>query len=236
MAESNIYDLVISELILRSGNGGSGGSGGSGSSSSTAQIKLTNSLNTQEVQEFYNGSITYTSTVLNMPVGYSVKSSTHIISYPGATPSTVSSVNPAVGAPLTLIVGAMGSTFVVNATVTLEKTGSADIVLVGTSVITAVLPLYFGVKAFSVPPTTTSLFQQANSNHTFILTNSILGRLYIAIPTLLNPIISVTDQNSNVWFASDFTVTTVGSFEYYVLNWDILLSGPNLKYFTINFS
>jgi hypothetical protein len=233
MAESNIYDLVISELILRSGSG-TGGSGGSGSS--IAQIQLTNSLNTKEVQENYYGSISYTSEILNIPTGYSVKTSTHIIDYPGSTPSTISSLNTATGAPLTLILGSIGSTFTVTATATLEKSGSADIVLTATSTITSVLPLYYGIKAYSANPVVSGLSAQANSIHTFNLTNSSLGRLYIVLPTNLLPILSVTDQNSNIWPISDFTVINVGSFKYYILNWDISLTNTNLKYFTINFS
>jgi hypothetical protein len=230
--ESNIYDLVISELILRSGDG----SGSGGSSSSIAQIQLTNSLNTQEVQENYNGPITYTSEVLNIPTGYSIKTSTHTIDYPGSTPSTVSSISTSVGAPLTLILGSIGSTFTVTATVTLEKSGSADVILTTSSTITAVLPLYYGIKAYSANPSTAALNVQANSAHTFILTNSTLGRLYIVLPVNLSSIMSVTDQNNNVWPVSDFTLINAGSYNYYILNWDISLTNTNLKYFTINFS
>jgi len=230
MAESNIYDLVISELILKADGAGVN------SSSSVAQLVLSNSLNVTEVQENYNGPISYTSNVYNIPAGYSVKASTHTITYPNGATQTVSSSAAATGAPTTLILGVVGSTFVVNATATLEKSGSADIVLTTSMTITSVLPLYYGVKANSLTPTTAGLSQQANSNHEFILTTSTLGRLYIVLPTGAAAILTVKDPNGNLYPASDFDVTVSGSYKYYILKWDILLTGANLKYFTINFS
>jgi hypothetical protein len=228
--ENNIYDLTISELILRDSSGASSGS------TAAARVVLTNSLNTTELKENYNGSIDYTSSIYGIPSGYTIKTGTHIISYPNGAPDTVSSSSVSTGASTTIILGALGSTFVVNTTVTLEKSGEADIILTDTHTITAVLPLYYGVKADSLTPDTTGLSSQANSALTFSMTNSILGRIYVVLPTTASPIITITSSNGNIYPVSDFNVITSGSLVYYILTWDTQLTGTNLKYFTINFS
>jgi hypothetical protein len=231
--ESNIYDLTISELILKAG-GGSGGSGGG--SNVVPRVVLTNSLGVNELEENYNGSIAYTSTVVNIPSGYSVQASSHVISYPNGAPDTIGSTDTLTGASTTIILGAVGSTFVVTTTVTLSNGVDPDIVLNGSHTMTAVLPMYYGVKANSLTPDITGLSKQANTNLTFSMTNSIFGRIYIVMPVGTSPIVSVTESNGIIYPVSDFNIIVSGSFTYYILKWDTQLTGTNLKYFTINFS
>ena len=230
--ESNIYDLIISELILRADNG----AGSPISNNIVPRVVLTNSLGVSELQENYNGSLSYTSTVLNIPSGFTIKANTHVIDYPNADPDTIGSTSVITGPPTTIILGAVGSTFVVTTTVTLENGIDPDIVLIGSHTMTASLPLYYGVKADSLTPDITSLLPQADSNLTFSMINSIVGRLYVVLPIAANPIVSITENNGNVYPVSDFNIISSGSFKYYILKWDTQLTGANIKYFTINFS
>lgn len=229
--ESNIYDLTISELILKANGGGV-----SSSSNVVPRVVLTNSLGVNELEENYNGSITYTSTVVNIPSGYSVQASSHVISYPNGAPNTVGSTDTLTGASTTIILGAVGTTFVVTTTVTLTNGVDPDIILNGTHTMTATLPMYYGVKAYSLTPDLTNLSKQANTNLTFSMTNSIVGRIYIVLPIGASSIISVTESNGIIYPVSDFDIIVSGSFTYYILKWDTQLTGTNLKYFTINFS
>jgi len=228
--EKNIYDLIISELVLL---GTSGGSGGGGSTSSAGpRIELTNSLNISEIDAPTSSLLlTYTSQILNIPAGYSITS--HTINAPVGAPETTTS-NTFTSNSKTLIIGAVGQTFLTTSTAVLTKTGEPNITLTATNTITGVAPMHFGVKA-GTALNTTSLATQASTKNTFeIISGS--GRLYIVLPTSFSPLLSVTDSNGLIIPASSFTTTTSGSQKYYILNWDTEFTGTNKKKFTLNFN
>ena len=67
------------------------------------------------------------------------------------------------------------------------------------------------------------------------MTNSSIGRLNVVVPTANGSIVSVTDNNGLIIPLSSFLLTTVGSFDHYVLTYDTQLTGTNIKTFTINY-
>ena len=227
--KNNIYDLTISELILRAGAGNIGSTG-------SPAITVTNSTGTDEVAENFNGSMTFTSTVANIPTGYTVAASSHVITYPTAVPTTVGSTAILSGGSIVVILGAVGSTFVVNSTVTLEHTSDPDIILNGAQTITSVLPIYYGVKAYQATPDTVALATIADSDINFSMTTTGVGRINVVTPITNAAVVSITGPNGLIYtVANDFTLTTIGSLNHYVLNYDTQLTGINVKTFTINY-
>lgn len=229
MAKDNIYDLIITELILRLAAANSSASG-------APQLTVTNNTGTNEVAENFNGNMVFTSTVTNIPTGYTITASSHVITYPTAVPTTVGSTSALTGGSIVVILGAVGSTFVVNSTVTLEHISEPDIVLVGSQTITAVLPIYYGVKAYQVTPDTISLTAIADSDINFNMTSTGVGRINVVTPITNPAVVSITGPNGMIYtVANDFTLTTIGSLNHYVLNYDTQLTGTNVKIFTINY-
>lgn len=233
--KKNIYDLVVSELILRAGGESASGSGsGSGSTSLT----ITSNIGSNEVKLGYNEDHSFTSSVENIPSGYSVSAGTHIVSYPTASPTTGSSES-VTGVVSVNVGNTEGNTFIVSSTVTLVSASLADIVLTSSITITAVLPLYYGVAAYTATPSTSlSLNETAYSNNSFTLSNTSIGRIYIGLPYSLSDLVSITDNNGMVITVDKFTKynNTLESVNYYILNHDTELTGLNSKKFTLNFS
>lgn len=225
MAKTNIYDLTISEIILRL-------AAITTATASTARLEITSTVG-EEVYENFNGNHTFTSQVVNMPTGYAVKSNTHVITTPTAPTTTTGSASPLTTALHSVILGAVGSTYNVTSTVVLEKAASPDITLNATYTVTSVLPAYYGVKTYALTPTLTGLNLMAGSSSQFNLTNSSIGRLIIALPTANADILTVEDNHGNVWPVSDFTKTVSGSHEVWQLNYDTMFTGTNIKVFTI---
>jgi len=235
--ESNIYDVVISELILKNASGGAGGAGGAGGSNYTPYVLVTSSLTSNSVQENFSGLVTFSSTVYNIPSGYTVKANTHSMTYTSGGAATNGSSNVISSSQITVIVGSAGSTFLASSTVTLAKFAEPDIVLTNVFTITAVVPMYYGIKPFNATPDFTGLTPAAGNNTVLTFTSSTLGRLHIVLPVSALPIVSVIDPSGNIIPASAFTSPIGGgSLKYYLMNWDIILTGSNLKYFTIKFS
>ncbi len=239
MAQDNIYDLIISELILRLDATTAANQGAPG-------ILITSNLaSANEAAENSNQSVVFSSTVQNIPTNYTVQASSHTMEFPSTvtSPDVTGSTDTITGTDSTVILGAIGSTYTVTSTVILEDlaTGGADITLVSTYVITSVLPIYYGVKAAettaTVPtvPDTTGLLTAANSATYFQMTTSIVGRLFVVIPTTNSALLTITGPNGLIIPISDFTATTVGSLVYYELNYDTQLTGSNLKTFTLNY-
>jgi hypothetical protein len=231
--KDNIYDLIISELILRDDSSSVLNQG-------APYLSLVSSLSGNTVPENFNGSAFFTSTVNNIPSGYGVKLNTHVISYPTLDPPDSGSSTPFSGSTITVILGAVGSTFTVLSTVTLEHLidpiANPDIILNGSFTITSVLPIYYGVKTLSLPPNNSSLSEISSATNQFTLTSTSLGRLYIGIPIANGPMVSITDYNGLVLTqSSNFTSYVVGSYNYYVLNYDTIFLGSNQKIFTINY-
>ena len=227
MAQNNIYDYTVSELILRLDSATS-------TSSYSPNIVITNSLNSVTVPENFNGPVTFTSEVTNIPSGYSVKVNTHVMTFPTGTTSVTNSSTVSTGTD-TVIVGTIGSTYVLSVAMTLEHSTLADIDLTAVHTITSVLPIYYGVKPFEVTPDTTSLAEISSEENTFDLTATSVGRLNIVIPALNGAMMSVTDHSGLTIPASSFLLTTIGSLNHYVSTYDTQLTGTNVKTFTINY-
>jgi hypothetical protein len=227
MAKDNIYDLIISELILRVES--------IATTSTAPNIILSSTLPGNVVAAGFNGNTVFTSVIVNIPSGYTIQASSHVINYPVPSPvSTVGGSAALTGPTVNVILGAAGSTFVVDSTVTLIHATLPNIVLNGIFTITSVSPTYYGIKAFSASPDTVGLATIASSANTFQLTTSILGRMYIVTPTSSPLITGVMDQNGLVTVvATDYTITIIGSLRYYILNYDTQLTGTNIKTFTL---
>jgi hypothetical protein len=224
MSKDNIYDKIISELILRIA---------ALSTVYTPSLTISNNIGTQEVPAGYSGNIVFTSTVANIPVGYSITASSHIISYP-SDPDTIGSTATATGPAIAVALVTAGNTYTVTSTVTLSNGVDPDIILNATHVITATQPAYFGVKVYSATPVVAGLTAMASSSLSFQLTSTSIGRVYIVVPTTNDPLIAVVDNNGNTWtIANDFSQITVGSDLFYQLNYDTQFTGTNIKTFTL---
>jgi len=232
MAKDNIYDLHLTEVLLRLCTDCTGG----GTSSNVPSLTLSSAVG-DTLPENSNENVIFTSTVNNIPSGYSIQASSHVMSYPNGDPDTVSSSSPMAGPSTNVILGVVGSTFVVTSTVTLEHATDPDIVLSDTFTITSVLPIYYGVKTAEAIPTTTGLDQISSANNQFSLTSTVVGRMYIVLPSTLSALLSVSGPNGLTYtVANDFTLIMQGSLNYYILNYDTQLTGTNVKLFTLNFS
>jgi hypothetical protein len=230
MAKDNIYDLTISELILRAAATASASIG-------AAALTITNSTNSNQVQAGYNGNMTFTSTLTNIPAGYTISGTTHVITYPTAIPTTTGSTSILTGPSVNVILGAVGSVFTVTSSVTLVHATLPNIIVNGSQTITSVLPIYYGIKPYEAAPTITGLSQIANSATSFPMTTSVVGRMFVAIDTsITTPMVSLTGPNGLIYtVANDFTLTLSGSYNFYQLNYDTQLTGTNIKTFTINY-
>ena len=226
MANFNIYDLHISELLLRLN--------ATSVNNTAPALIVTNNRGTNQVAENFNSVINFMSTVINIPVGYSISGTTHTLDYPTATPDTSGGAATITGSD-TVILGAIGSTYTVTATVTLIHATDPPILLTTAHVLTAVSPIYFGVKAFSGTPNSVGLLTIAETDRIFQMTNSIVGRIYVVIPSTQASLVSLTGPNGMIIPVSDFNLITVGTLNYYQLNYDTQLTGVNLKTFTINY-
>jgi hypothetical protein len=225
--EKNIYDLIISELII-AGNTTSGSSGGN---SGVPKVTLSNDSNTIDVNVPATPVVVYRSEISNIPSGYTVFS--HTITYPGGvTGASTSSL--VVTGNITLSIPSLGNTATATSNVTLKKAGEVDIILTSSNTITGVAPLYFGVKT-NGDLTITSLTAQPSTKLDFSLTTTSIGRLYIVLPTALAANFkSITDPNGLIIPAASFTANLVGNFTYYILNWNTQFTGANQKKFIIN--
>jgi len=224
--ENNIYDLHISEIELRL-------EASAANAAATARVELSSSIGLLTVPENFNGNATFTSEVVNMPIGYTVKTGTHIVTTPTAPISNISSNSEFTTSSHTIILAAAGSTFIVSTTVTLEKVGESDIIITDTLTITSILPIVYGVKPYSATPTLTSLNEQSSLALSFDIISSSIGRLLIGLPTGDSDMIALQDNNGNIWPASDFTMSVVGGHELWQLNYDTQFTGANIKTFTI---
>jgi len=232
--ESNIYDLVISELILKNSSGG-----GSISGTSAPKLSITSTAAKNEIVVNTNTSITFTSIVTNIPSGYSVKSNTHILTFDSGNNGT--STNSADTLAITKVVrlDAISAVYVVDGSITLQKSGEADIVLTANLTITASLPLFYGIKTYSTTPTYSTLSTISSTTREFTLVSSSLGRIYIVMPATLT-LVTLVDPNGLIIPVSSFELNNSGqlyngiNYKYYMLNWDTQLTGTNNKLFKLN--
>lgn len=216
MAKDNIYDRVIGELVIRSAQN---------VSSLGPSLVLNSDLPTGNLVTYNSAfSFSLTSEVRNIPTGYTVKSSTHIISYPGGAPaSDVSSLATFTGSQVVVMSGSTGWTYTVSVTVTLEKSGSADLVLSDTFIFEAVTTLYYKKDSvdnnFVLTSTSKAILDTTyGSDIVWSVNNSNLVYLYIIVPTGTS-VSHLVDHNQDIIFLTDFTVSTVGGYDYYVSNW-----------------
>lgn len=228
MAKENIYDSVISELILAGTSASSGVTG-------APRLDVSSTLLINTVPENFSGSAAFSSTVVNIPTGYTVKANSHTITYPTAEPTTVGSTETVTGPSTSVILGAVGSTFTVSFQITLEKSGDPDIVIDKDLVLTSVLPTYFGFKVYEAAPVLTGLSEMSSNSTQFQLPAGSVGRIFVAVPTTLAPIVSLQDANGLLIPASSFTATVSGSHTIYQLNYDTQITGF-ARSFEINFS
>lgn len=229
MAKDNIYDKIVSELILRSLP-----AGGSGSSNLPVLV-VSSSLPSDQVPVGFSGNVAFTSEVLNIPSGYSVDPNSHVITYPTATSPTTGSTALLTGPSLPVALVSLGNTFTVTSTITLVSVTGPNIVLTGSVTLVAVAPGYYGVVPYSPTPTLAGLSTFASTVPVFSMVSTGVGRLLIALPTGSPTVLTVSQSTGLIYPVSDFTVTISGGYDYYQLNYDTQLTGANIKTFTLNY-
>lgn len=226
--DKNIYNEIISELILRIDNSNQ-------ASLANARLTLSSDLGFDTVPENFNETgVSFTSTVQNMPTGYTVVPNSHVINYPGSTPSVENSSTTIIG-QADVILGGVGSTFNVNSTV--DITNGVDTITLTTSLnITAILPIFYGVKAAQIgSPTSLDLTPMTSESKKFHLVDTTVGRLYIVIPTATGggDFKGIHDFNGIFIPADNFEQVTKNSHEYWVLKYDTQMTGNYNKEFLI---
>jgi hypothetical protein len=212
MADTNIYDRHITELFFRIAELGTGlGSG----TAAKLQLSWNQPYTDNETLPGYTGNHSFTSTVINMPAGYSVKSGTHVITYPTASP-TVGSIAPLIGSGILVDnLAAIGDTYTVTSSVILERPGNSDIVLNASLIITAAAPFYWGIidgsatltPSWSVS-TASSLSLLPSGNIQFQMPLA-TGPAYfhVGLPTGLGVPNYIVDGNGNAYPIADWTQT-----------------------------
>jgi len=213
MAKDNIYDFIISELLYRQN---------SAVPSGAPYLSVSSNLPFNNRAEFdFNGTVEIISEVKNIPSGYSVQSNTHEIIYPIVFGPDTSSNALFTGAACPLIFTSIGQTFTVTVNVTLEHISDPDINLTTTFTITAEDALYMGSKpldnTFNLVGLDSYLFIE--ENQTILLPTTSVEYIYLVLPTGSNAPLFLKDRNGLVIDMSNFTITTTGGYDYYVMQW-----------------
>jgi len=215
--KSNIYDYVISELLFYLNNN---------NSYSSPYLEVNSNLLFNDQAPFnFNGNVVFTSEVKNIPLGYTVKANTHIITYPIVVSPDTNSSSILIGSSVPVIFSSIGDTFTINVTITLEKPSSPDIVLTKTFTINAVGAIFFGTKPTNNSFSNTSLSSTAyvEANQKVLLPNVVNEYVYFSFPTGSNLPLFIRDRNGLVIDINNFTLTTFGGYDFLVLNWNTSL-------------
>jgi hypothetical protein len=229
--KNNIYDLIISELVANQTD--VGGSGGSGGVNSSAAIIIT-TPGLLNIVANTNTSFDFTSTVYNMPAGYSVQAGSHTVSTVSSgntvTSTTVNTVsNDIVNIPL------VGGTYLVTASITLISSGNPDIVLSTTIEVTAVASVFFGLIPLPSPLVLSTLQSGAIDMGYVIPNTATIGRIIFAVPDTVAAVTRVVDNHGiEMLISEDFVVSAQDSHNVYMLNYDTrILTGS--KSFTLKY-
>lgn len=239
--KDNIYNRLITELLISSAaNASSSSSSSTSSSSGATRLELELSTPTSVPASTSSTGNVITSTVTNVPAGYSVQTDSHAITLATGTltPSGPSSAESFSGS-FNYSLGAAGSSFLISSTVNLTHASNPTITLTATLLIRAVEPAYIGVKPDPVALSTTGLTKIASDAKEFTLTITVYGRLYIIFPTTtpaIPDLVSITDNNGLVIPISEFDKTVQGGDTFYVSKYNTQFTGPNQKTFKFNFA
>jgi len=215
MAKTNIYDRILAELVYRTDS--------LIAATGAPYIQITNDLPYETSAPFnFNGTITATSEVKNIPTGYTVKANTHILTYTGTGTTNTSSSSLQTGSAIAVIFTMIGNTYVITSNVTLEKAANPDIVVTtSTLTVTGTASIFAGTKAVNNSFVTTTLTSYVYSTSSPIVNMGTQAYPYIVIPTALAQPIYILDENNLIIPMSDFTVTAAAGYNYYVLNWAV---------------
>ena len=229
--KNNIYDLVISELVAQQG-AATGGSPSVPSSTSTSASVVLTTLGSTNIMAGTDVSFDFTSSVYNLPTGYTIDSHTVTTVTSGivVTTNAINTVtNDIVNIP------SVGGTYVVVASVLLVSAGNPDITISDVIYITSVASISFGLLPLPSSFVLNTL-QAGPLGGTYTITNgATVGRIIFAAPVGVAPIKRIVDNHGMEMIISDmFTVTTATGYQVYTLNYDTqIVSGP--KTFTIKY-
>jgi hypothetical protein len=230
MAQTNIYDFILAELIKRSGNT----NGATGSTVTTLSLinNLTN--NCLIAGNVYNN-VVFTSEILNLPTGWTIVANTHVLSVTGfaavtGSTNSISTINLTISIPL------ISGTIVSVSTVDITD-GVNTVTLSSVNTLTGCGTIYYGIKAYSASPTIVGLSEISSAETAFSFTTSGVNRIVFAIPTTETQPIALVDQHENEFdIATDFEVFNDGINTFYTLNWDTQFTGVAEKTYTIKYS
>jgi len=229
--KNNIYDLIISELVIDAGaTTGSGSTPGTGNVSG-ASLSLT-TLNSLNVGVNMNTEFVYTSTLYNMPVGYTVQSHS-ITSNGGTIASGATGVLSNTLTSETVNIPTVGGVYIITSTATLISQGNPNIIVSSTLTITAVNVVKYGLLPLTTP-VDISVLQVAPMGSTYtIAASAVVGRITFVIPGGVDPITKIIDNHGmQMMVSEDFTMVLESGNQVYTLDYDTqIISGP--KTFTI---
>lgn len=230
MSKTNIYDFIIAELIYRLDS--------ATSPTFAPRLEIHSDLPFDDLAPFnFNGNITFTSEIKNVPTGYTVKANTHIMTYSNSVITDTGSSTILVGSAISTSFAVIGNTMTVTGTITLEKAANPDIVVPATFVVTAAASIFSGTKATNNSFNTTGLSSSVYStSNPKVSLNGTTIYPYFAIPAAMTQPIYFRDQNGDIIPITDFTMTNSGSYNYYVLNWKTSFASPSTVLWSIIFT
>lgn len=211
--KKNIYDYILGELVYRVAVN---------TAANGPYLDIISNLPFNDQAPFtLNTMVIFTSVVRNIPTGYTVKANTHIITYPIIVPADINSSAALIGSAVPIIFATAGDLFTINDTITLEKLGDPDIVLVKTFTVTAIGAIYYGLKSlnndFTLPGLSSTVYIEQNQR--VLLPSGSSQYIYFVFPNGSNLPLFFRDRNGLVIDISNFTITTLGSDVYLVLSW-----------------
>lgn len=212
--KTNIYDFIISELVYRTAVS---------NLSSGPYLDITSDLPFNDIAPYtFNGNVSFTSVVKNIPTGYTVQASSHIINYPIVWAPAVSSAIENNGTPVPIIFTTPGDSFTVTVTVTLEMATFPDIIVTDTFTVNAFAELYAGAlptnSAITTAGLSSFLYNQVNQKFSLPVVSG--QYVYVVFPGLA-PVLPlfIRDRNGLVIELSDFTTYTTATETFLVLSW-----------------
>lgn len=227
MAQTNIYDFIIAELIKNGSNGSSG--------LDLTVLSLTVNNPSVIAGETVNGVI-FTSTLSNLPSGWTIVADSHVISVPGFA-DTTGSITPVLTTGLSINLPLPNDILVATSTIDVTD-GTDTVTLTATANVIAYSYIFYGVKAYSATPVTAGLDSVIGSDISFTITDTTgVGRLIFVIDNDVTQPISIVDQHGNEWvIAEDFETYSNLFYTFYTLNWDTQFSGTEDKTFTFKYA
>ena len=239
MSNKNIYDIVISEEVARRDTGSSTAPQGG------PQLILTMDTSaTMPIGAALQNPINVTSSIKNMPLGWEVQPSSHVIEVlTYGNPSlgfTGSNATETYADPTNTTLPPSSAVVVkdYSSTVTIFETGVPTNILVLTSLpltVTAVAAIYYGF--LNTIPVSNSQLSSTISPTFYVASNGVYQDFYISVPAGTEPA-AIKDEHGLISDISEYEIQigAIASYTLYKYKWPIKFVGNYGHAFTLIYS